>query len=192
MSPKLRGAVVAIAGLAIGAGAFATSPYAGMAERAIKALSAEQIADLNAGRGMGLALAAELNGWPGPLHVLELADRLALTPDQRARTQALFGHMQSQARAIGERLIGEEAALDQGFRDRTIAATIVDDRLRRIGALQGELRAVHLRTHLDQAEILTSDQIGAYNRLRGYASDADGTRSPQPAPSGSQHRHGVH
>ena len=36
------------------------------------------MADLRAGRGMGLALAAELNGYPGPAHVLELADKLDL------------------------------------------------------------------------------------------------------------------
>ena len=50
-----------------------SSPYGGFAERPMKALSAEQIADLRAGRGMGLALAAELNGFPGPVHALELA-----------------------------------------------------------------------------------------------------------------------
>ena len=74
---------------------FATSvsaqiPYAGMQTRPIKALSDQQIADLRAGRGMGLALAAELNGYPGPSHVLELADRLELSTDQRARVQRLF------------------------------------------------------------------------------------------------------
>ena len=51
-------------------------PYAGLEARSIKALSDQQIADLKAGRGMGLALAAELNGHPGPMHVLELADPL--------------------------------------------------------------------------------------------------------------------
>ena len=50
-------------------------PYAGMQARAIKALSAEQIADLKAGRGLSLALAAELNGYPGPRHVLELVEQ---------------------------------------------------------------------------------------------------------------------
>ncbi len=69
------------------------APYAGLEARPIKALSGEQIADLKAGRGMGLALPAELNGYPGPLHVLELADALALTADQRARTQALYDKM---------------------------------------------------------------------------------------------------
>ena len=46
---------------------FAQTPYAGMQSRPIKALSEQQVADLQAGRGMGLALAAELNGYPGLL-----------------------------------------------------------------------------------------------------------------------------
>lgn len=54
-----------------------STPYAGLEKRAVKALSDKQIADLQAGRGMGLALSAELNGYPGPVHVLELAERLA-------------------------------------------------------------------------------------------------------------------
>src|SRR5262249_12751906 len=66
------------------------SPYAGMEHRALKALSEQQIVDLKAGRGMGLALAAELNGYPGPAHVLELADALHLSDDQRTKTKALF------------------------------------------------------------------------------------------------------
>ena len=75
---------LSIAALVIAIGtAVAQTPYAGMQTRSIKALSDQQIADLRAGRGMGLALAAELNGYPGPSHVLELADKLDLSPDQR-------------------------------------------------------------------------------------------------------------
>jgi hypothetical protein len=48
-------------------------------DRPIKALSAEQIADLKAGQGLSLALAAELNGYPGPRHVLELGKQLGET-----------------------------------------------------------------------------------------------------------------
>src|SRR5207253_10196718 len=77
--------------------ALAQTPYAGMQARSIKALSEQQISDLDAGRGMGLALAAELNGYPGPSHVLELADRLALTDDQRERVKALFASMKAEA-----------------------------------------------------------------------------------------------
>src|SRR5207247_9870647 len=87
-------------------------PYAGFEQRSIKALSAQQIADLKAGRGMSLALAAELNGFPGPLHVLELADKIELTAEQRQAVEALYADMKAEAMAIGERLIGQEAELD--------------------------------------------------------------------------------
>src|SRR5262247_2210822 len=68
-------------------------PYAGLETRTIKALSDQQIADLRAGRGMSLALAAELNGFPGPAHVLELAEQLALSEQQRSKVQDLFAAM---------------------------------------------------------------------------------------------------
>jgi hypothetical protein len=77
------------------------APYAGWQEREIKALSAEQIDDLRNGRGMGLALAAELNGYPGPRHVLDLAGQLDLTAEQRAEAQRLLDEMQAQAIVLG-------------------------------------------------------------------------------------------
>ena len=55
------------------------SSYAGQEMRAIKSLSPQEVADLLAGRGMGLAKAAELNHYPGPRHVLDLARELDLT-----------------------------------------------------------------------------------------------------------------
>jgi hypothetical protein len=55
-------ATIAFASMIMGASAQSPQPYAGMQTRPIKALSDQQIADLRAGRGMGLALAAELNG----------------------------------------------------------------------------------------------------------------------------------
>src|SRR5262245_36186825 len=76
-------------------GPHAATPYAGLQDRQIKALSDQQIADLRAGRGMGLALAAELNGYPGPLHVLELADALQLSEPQRTETKRLFEAMKA-------------------------------------------------------------------------------------------------
>src|SRR3954462_9789448 len=91
--------------------ALAQSPYAGMQTRSIKALSDQQIDDLKSGRGMGLALAAELNGYPGPSHVLELGDKLGLTSDQRARVQTLFNDMKAEAVPLGEKLIAQEADL---------------------------------------------------------------------------------
>lgn len=161
------------------------SPYAGMVDRPIRALSAEQQADLLAGRGMGLALAAELNGWPGPAHVLELAEAMQLTPAQLGATQRLQMEMQTAARVLGVRVIEEERALDTAFRDRSITLADLSTRTARIAALQGEIRDVHLRTHLAQAALLNADQIAAYSRLRGYAGSTPQHGGPMPG----GHRH---
>jgi hypothetical protein len=97
-------ALVATAGIPLIIGKTAAQsprPYAGMQARAIKALSAEQIADLKAGRGLSLALAAELNGYPGPRHVLELVEQLGLTDQQRADVQRLFDDMTAEVVPVG-------------------------------------------------------------------------------------------
>ena len=98
--------------------AFAPSPYAGMQMRSVKALSNEQIADLKAGRGMGLALPAELNGYPGPSHLLKLSDRLELSADQKTRIKQLFDSMKAEAVPLGAKLLAQETALDQQFADQ--------------------------------------------------------------------------
>src|SRR5258707_13174886 len=103
----------------VSSASIAQTPYAGMQARPIKALSEQQIADLQVGRGMGLALAAELNGYPGPSHVLELADKLDLSPDQRAQVQRLFDSMKAEAVPLGSRLIQQEAELAKQFAGTT-------------------------------------------------------------------------
>jgi Spy/CpxP family protein refolding chaperone len=143
-------------------------PYAGLQARPVKALSDQQIADLRAGRGMGLALAAELNGYPGPLHVLELATPLGLSDDQRAKVTALFDAMKREAVPLGERLIAAETALDRQFADRTITASSLGEATRDIASLQGELRLAHLKYHLATLELLTPEQAARYSILRGY------------------------
>src|SRR6516165_11770416 len=94
------------------------SPYLGFEKRAIKALSDQQISDLRAGLGMSLALAAELNGYPGPRHTLELADELTLTEEQRTKVKELFAAMTAESIPIGEKLFAEEAELDRQFAGR--------------------------------------------------------------------------
>jgi Spy/CpxP family protein refolding chaperone len=159
----------------------AATPYAGLERRTIKALSAEQIADLRAGRGMALALVAELNGYPGPAHVLELSRQLELTDAQRARVEALFAAMKLEAIPIGERLIAEEAALDQQFATHSITPASLPTNVDAIATTQAALRAAHLKYHLSMLEVLTPAQIRRYAELRGYA-------SPDAAPRG----HGRH
>jgi len=149
--------------------ALAQSPYAGMDTRPIKALSPQQVADLKAGRGMGLALPAELNGYPGPAHVLELATKLQLSDDQKAKIQSLFDTMKAEAVPLGTKLLAEEAALDQQFANRSITPEALKAATAEIGTTQAALRNTHLKYHLQTAQILTADQVRHYAMLRGYS-----------------------
>jgi hypothetical protein len=149
-------------------GTAAHSPYAGLEARRIKALSDQQIDDVKAGRGMSLALPAELNGYPGPSHVLELAGKLALTPEQLARTRALFAEMQAGAVSLGARVIESERLLDALFAEGVAAPETLVAATTRSALSQGELRAHHLKYHLEMRDLLTPDQRTRYDELRGY------------------------
>jgi Spy/CpxP family protein refolding chaperone len=118
---------------------------------------------------MGLALAAELNGYPGPKHVLELSRELQLSESQRGQMQRLFDDMQREAIALGEKLIAQEAALDRSFADRTISEVTLSEATNAIGRTQAALRAAHLKYHLVTVAILTPQQIHRYTELRGYS-----------------------
>ena len=119
---------------------------------------------------MRMALAAELNGYPGPRHVLELADELDLSPEQLMQTQRLFAEMRRKAIDLGERIIEREAMLDELFASRTVSEATLRDTAEALGDLNGELRAHHLGYHLATRDLLHPRQIQNYRRLRGYAS----------------------
>lgn len=157
-------------------GAPAYQPYAGLGGRAIASLSDAQIADLRAGRGMGLALPAEMNGYPGPSHTLEHAAALDLTAEQRSRTQALFDAMKAEAIPLGERLIAQEATLQRLFASRSVRPETLEDATSAIGRTQAALRTAHLRYHLAMMEVLTPDQVRRYGEIRGYGSTPAGHR----------------
>jgi hypothetical protein len=169
---------LAVAVLLSGA-ALAQSPYAGMQNRSIKALSEQQVADLRAGRGMGLALPAELNGYPGPSHLLELADKLNLSATQRDRIRQLFDSMKAEAVPVGERLIEQETRLDQQFANRSVTSDGLKAATSEIAFTQAELRNTHLKYHLETVQILSAQQMQQYAMLRGYGGDG----------SDAQHQH---
>ena len=165
--------LVTAAVLLASASVFAQTPYAGMQTRAVKALSEQQVSDLTAGRGMGLALAAELNGYPGPSHVLELADQLELSANQRDRIKALFESMKAEAQPLGSKLIAQETELDRLFATHSISPATLKASTVAIAVTQGELRETHLKYHLSTADILNASQLLRYAELRGYAGDSD-------------------
>ena len=159
------------AGSVAAAGSEFRSEYVGQETRGIKSLSAADIEELRAGGGWGLAKAAELNGLPGPKHILEMKEQIALTPGQESRVVALYEEMRREAMALGARLIEHERELDRGFVQRTIDEKALGEILGRIAEVYKSLRQTHLSAHLKTPGILTGDQIATYNRLRGYTSD---------------------
>jgi Spy/CpxP family protein refolding chaperone len=152
----------------------ADAPYAGMDGRAIASLSEADIVTLRAGEGWGLALPAELNGWPGPRHVLDMDDALELTDTQRGQVERLFGLMRAEAQRVGENYIEAEQALDAAFDDPTLDPVVLAGLVVASANALGELRMIHLAAHIETRQILTQEQIESYNMQRGYGADAHG------------------
>ena len=146
-------------------------PYAGLQDRGIASLSEQDIAQLRSGGGWGLALPAELSGLPGPKHVLELRDELDLTPQQIAEVEAIYEQVQAEAIEIGLRFIDAEAAITQIFRQGDVDPEALKRALETAEGLRSDLRFAHLSRHQQTADLLTPEQIEAYNIARGYADD---------------------
>lgn len=147
------------------------SPYAGMETREIKSLSETDIEELRRGGGWGLALAAELNGVPGPAHLLELRDEIGLSGEQVTAIESIFVEMQAESKQLGEQLIAAEMAIEDAFRNEDLDDETLRGLIDKAETVRSELRFVHLSRHLSTPPLLTEDQIETYNRLRGYGSD---------------------
>lgn len=154
----------------------AASPYSDLADRRIKAMSPDRLEILRTGAGAGYALTAELNGYPGPRHVLDLADALHLTKDQRQNTASLFHQMQAEAISVGKEIIEKEIALDALFRHGVADRSTLFRLTAAIGKSEAHLRATHLKYHLSMAGLLTPDQKATYGRLRGYGGNRSSHR----------------
>jgi len=136
-------------------------------------LSRADVQGLLAGSGMpfgGMAKAAELNGYPGPRHVLDLhkAGKLALTPEQYRKTRELYEKMRAEAIPLGKQILKVEKEIDRAFARRTITESFLRQKVAESAELYGKLRFVHLKYHLAMTRLLTPQQIQQYNELRGY------------------------
>lgn len=173
--------IIAVVTLCAGGLAIASeSPYTSLEGRDIKALSQDQIDGLQSGQGMGFALAAELNGYPGPRHVLELREELGLSQEQVQECEEIFTNMKTSAERLGYRVVEEERTLDQLFASHTIDAENLARQVATIAELEGQLRTVHLHAHLEMMEILSHHQIASYIELRGYQGGEHAGHHPGP------------
>ena len=150
------------------------SSYADQEDSGIAALDADELRGLLEGEGMGLARTAELNGYPGPKHVLELAEPLELTEEQHAAVEEVRLRMLESARSLGEQVVEAERLLDRRFQHGHIDADTVAELTEQIGVLTGRLRAVHLIAHLETRALLSEEQTGRYDELRGYDDEEGG------------------
>jgi Spy/CpxP family protein refolding chaperone len=130
------------------------------------ALTAEAIKQLLNGEGMGLARPAELNGYPGPRHVLDLEKELALTADQKKRVEAIRQQMLDRAVALGKQIVHAETELDAALTAGTLSERDLESRVAAIAALQGDLRLAHLRAHLQTKPVLSAVQVKTYYEKR--------------------------
>lgn len=159
----------------------AQSPYTDRTALPIKSLTPEAVEAYRNGTGYGMAIPAELNGYPGPRHVLDMAKKLELTEEQRAKVQSIYDGMHADAVKIGGEIIDLEQKLDSAFAHSSITDRELASLTREIAERQGKLRAVHLQAHLATKAILTQAQVESYKKLRGYE---------QHDPSMHHHVHG--
>ena len=134
----------------------------------IKTLTSEQIKNYLNGEGMGLAKTAELNHFPGPKHVLDLSKELKLSQAQIDSTEKIFGMMKEKAVYLGKIIIEKEKQLEQLFGSGKADEVSVKNLVTEIAEYQGELRFTHLNAHIQQKNVLTSEQILTYESMRGY------------------------
>jgi len=148
-----------------------SSSYAGQETREIRTLSEEDIRQLQNGEGWGLAKAAELNGLPGPAHLLEMANAgvIRFTAEQLDRILTLHRDMKAQAIPLGLSLIEQERKLNLRFATGDLSEDELRRLLHQIAETTAELRYLHLSTHLKTQPILNPHQIRTYNSIRGYA-----------------------
>ena len=144
------------------------SPYAGTQSADVPTLTDEEVRQLREGDGMGLARPAELNRYPGPKHLLELEDDLPLSAEQGEAIREIRARMLDAAQAKGAEILQVEAHLAAAFSDTTIDENTLARMTSHLGALRGELQAIHLRAHIESRALLSEAQLDRYDELRGY------------------------
>jgi hypothetical protein len=145
------------------------APYAGPESRKVKALSDNEVAGYLQGEGLGLALPAELNHYPGPRHVLDLASELSLSEDQVASAKASFDRMHAEAERVGMTYVDAERRPESFFTSGATNPERLQVLVGEAGRLKAELQMIPVLAHVEMRRLLTPAQITRYDALRGYA-----------------------
>lgn len=154
------------------------SQYVGQETREIKALPQNDIEGLLKGEGTpfgGMAKPAELNGYPGPRHVLDAIEvgEFEITDKQQVQIQNMYREMNTQAIILGKQIVAIERRIDDSFSNKTVTEENLRKNISSSAELYKQLRFLHLKYHLQMLNILTPQQIEQYNTLRGYANTND-------------------
>jgi Spy/CpxP family protein refolding chaperone len=136
------------------------------------------------GRGFGMAFVADQNGYPGPLHILELKDRLKLTPEQEARAQGLMTATLAESRTKSARFLEAEAKLRQLFASGQADEASVRAAAVEVERARTEMRLVHLLTHIKTRGVLTDEQRHLYHEARWGARRPMGPHGDSPGAGG--------
>jgi len=163
----------ALVAVALGAAAvWASSPHGGHdGHRSARRCAAEFDQVVGSGRGFGMAFVADQQGYPGPMHVLELADRLGLTAEQERRARELMDAMFTASRPRSAALLDAERRLRALFASGAADEESVRVAVAEVERARAELRMVHLRAHLAARDLLTAEQRSAYHEAR-WGADA--------------------
>ena len=116
--------------------------------------------------GMNQASFAEMNGYPGPKYVLDLADKLNLTAEQRKSVQESYTEMITRAKELGKQIVGIEKELNDAFAQGFVNQKSVGNDAEEIGRLRGRLRAIYLVAFMKTKAALNESQIALYRKLR--------------------------
>lgn len=142
--------------------------FSGKDHSNLKSLSQTEIDGYLSGKGMGLAKPAELNRFPGPKHVIEFANELALSTDQRKQTQKIYSAMKNRASEYGRLFVLNEEKIEQLFSENTVTPALLEKALRNSEEIRSKLRGVHLAAHIEQKALLSEQQVRLYDNLRGH------------------------
>jgi len=157
--------IFGLSGIAV---AVSESNYSGQEQRKIKSLLQAEIDGYLTGKGMGFAKSAELNHFPGPKHVMELANELSLSKDQREQTQRIYDVMKDKAIGYGQLLVQNEEKIEKLFAEGIVNPNLLEKALSESAKIRSKLRGAHLVAHIEQKAVLSKHQIRLYDNLRGY------------------------